>query len=60
MKTETSLHGAGETAGSKFFTWAIILAAAGLLVAMTTDITSNASSQPPAHTAQTATQQSPS
>jgi len=57
MKTETNLHGAGETTGAKFFTWAIILAAAALLVAITTDITRTPASDASTHTAQTRMQQ---
>ncbi|MBV8977300.1 MAG: hypothetical protein JO261_02725 [Alphaproteobacteria bacterium] len=58
MKTETSLHGAGESSGSRFFTWAIILAAAGLLVAMTADITRTQATT--THTVQTDAQQTQS
>ena len=51
MKMDVQVHGGGETAGTKFFTWAIIAVAAGLLVAMTADFTSKpAVPQTPTHT----------
>ena len=40
MKTHTTMQGDTETSGTKFFTWAILVVAAGLLVAVTTDFTS--------------------
>jgi hypothetical protein len=56
MKTDFNVHGGGETAGTKFFTWAIIVVAAGLLVAMTTDFTSKpTTAQPATHTVETTT-----
>jgi len=55
MKMDVQVHGDGEVAGTKFFTWAIIAVAAGLLVAMTTDFTSKpvAAAQPTTHTVET-------
>jgi hypothetical protein len=55
MRPNTTIHGGQEVAGTKFFTWAIIAVAAGLLVAMTTDITFKQTAPVPAHTVQTST-----
>ena len=53
MKHTTTIHGGQEVAGTKFFTWAVIAVAAGLLVAMTTEFTAKQSTPAPAHTVQT-------
>lgn len=58
MKANTTMHGDTETSGTKFFTWAILVVVAGVLVAMTADVTSQRTA--PAATAQTATAQSAS
>ena len=42
MKPETRVDDGGEVAGTKFFTWAIIVVTAGLLVAISTEFTSMA------------------
>jgi hypothetical protein len=55
MKPNTTIHGGQEVAGTKFFTWAIIAVAAGLLVAMTTDFTSKQTAPASTHTVQTST-----
>lgn len=52
MKPSTTVHGGQEVAGTKFFTWAIIAVAAALLVAMSTEFTSN-QAPAPTHTVQT-------
>lgn len=56
MKANTTMHGDTETSGTKFFTWAILVVVAGVLVAMTADVTSQRN---PA-TAQTTSSQSAS
>jgi len=56
MKANTTMHGDTETSGTKFFTWAILVVVAGVLVAMTADVTSQRGSA----TAQTTTSQSAS
>lgn len=55
MKANTTMSSeTGEVSGTKFFTWAIILVTAGLLVAMTSDFTAmKTSTSPAAHTVQT-------
>jgi hypothetical protein len=40
MNTNTTMTGDSENAGAGFFTWAALVVLAGLLVAVTTDFTS--------------------
>lgn len=40
MKANTTMAGDTETSGTRFFTWAILVVVAALLVAVTTDFTS--------------------
>lgn len=55
MKANTTMSSrSNETSGTGFFTWAIILVTAGLLVAMTSDFTATrTTTAPAAHTVQT-------
>lgn len=52
MKANTTMSSeTGETSGTKFFTWAIIVVAAGLLVAVTTDFTTDRNMTAATHSA---------
>lgn len=58
MKANTTMSTrSNETSGTGFFTWAIILVTAGLLVAMTSDFTATQTTTTTAHTVQTQTAQ---
>jgi len=59
MRTQTSMP-SGEVAGAKFFTWAVIVVAAGLLVAVTTDVTGRQTAPATQSVVQTTTSQSAS
>jgi hypothetical protein len=45
MNIKTNTHGGEEVAGTKFLTWAILVVAAGLVFAVTTDLAGNAAPQ---------------
>ena len=55
MNIKTNTHGGEEVAGTKFLTWAILVVAAGLVFAVTTDLTSGQPVPAAAHTVQTST-----
>ncbi len=55
MKVHTTMAGDTETSGTKFFTWAILVVLAGLLVAVTTDFTTERN-MTTVHAAETAQQ----
>jgi hypothetical protein len=60
MKANITMTGDTETSGTRFFTWAILVVVAGLLVAVMSDVTSQGNLTAASHVSATQSETAPS